>query len=79
MRSDLSSGTLALLGAGHYEVHWLLTVENGSGTAVDLSDRIEAISGNLPSPDQPIAGIEVEFLREPNEDGSDSLAFLLGA
>lgn len=79
MRPDISAPTLTLLESGDFDVHWKLEVANGSGTLVDLSDRIEAISGNLPSPDQPIGTLEVEFLREPNEDGSDSLAFLLGA
>lgn len=79
MRPDLSPGTLALLASGRYDVHWTLHVANGSGTLVDLTDRIEFIGGALPSPDQPIASLDVEFLREPNDDGGISLAPLMGA
>src|SRR5690606_19437236 len=79
VRADISGGTSSLLDAGNYDLHWLFTVENGSGTAVDLSGRLQYVRLTLPSPDQPIGALSVELLREPNDDGSQSLAPLMGA
>lgn len=79
MRPDLTPEHKALIESQDYDIHWKLEVANGSGTMVDLSDRIERIRGSLSSPRQPIKSLDVDFLREPNDDGSISLAPFLGA
>lgn len=79
MRPDLDSGTLALLSTGYYSTHWLVEVQNGSGTYIDVSARLVHISGSLPSPDAPIGTLRCEFLREVNDDPATSLAPFIGS
>lgn len=79
MRADLTAAERTLLESGKYAEHWRVQVENGSGTMIDISDRLSAGSVHLPSPDAPIGTCELEFVREPNDDASGSLAPLVDA
>ncbi len=77
MRTDISAATLALQASGAFDAHWLIRVANGSGTLIDLSDRMGGIAGALPSPDGNVGTARIDFLRDLNDDPNTSLAPLI--
>jgi len=79
MRTDLVAGELTLLQSGAYDEHWRLKVANGSGTLIDISDRLKDGSVRLPDPDSPIGTAEVTLWREINDTASDSLSPLVAS
>lgn len=78
MRPDLTGPQETLLATALYDDHCELKVANGSGTLVDLSDRVVTWNWKQPTPDNPIATLSVTLVRE-FYDPTTSLAPLVGA
>jgi hypothetical protein len=78
VRTDISAATSTLQASGAFDAHWLIQVANGSGTLIDVSDRLGGISGALPSPDANVGTARIDFLRDLNDDPATSLAPLIG-
>lgn len=69
MRSGLDAATLALYESGVFKTHTKLTVENGSGTQINLQGRYINLALSLPNTKEPIGSLEVLFVREFTKDG----------
>lgn len=77
MRAGLDGATAALYASGRYDVHHRIRVENGSGTLKSMEGRYKGGTLNFSNPNEPIASLSVEFLREMSSDGLGSLSPLM--
>lgn len=73
----LDPATLALYLSGRYDVHARIRVANGSGTMVDMQGRWTGLTREVPNPDAPIGSLSVDFVRETDYGGADSLSPLV--
>ena len=74
MRAGVDAATLALYLGGSFDAHTRVRVANGSGTLVNLQGRYQGGALALPNPSTPIASLNLNFIRELNQTGTDSLA-----